>query len=103
VSGVQEDHSKPVPTYGYHCESCGSDFEVWQRMTDEAAAACPSCRRPGRRLFFPAGIVFRGTGFYKTDSRKPDGASTKTTSTGTPTSGGASEKSTSPPTGAGSD
>ena len=39
-------------------------------MSDEAVAACPTCGGKGRRLFFPAGIVFKGTGFYKTDNRK---------------------------------
>jgi putative FmdB family regulatory protein len=58
-----------MPTYGYHCPSCDTDFEVFQRMIDEAIAACPSCGARARRLFFPAGIVFKGSGFYKTDSR----------------------------------
>ena len=59
-----------MPTYGYRCEQCSLEFEVWQRMSDEAVAACPTCGGKGRRLFFPAGIVFKGTGFYKTDNRK---------------------------------
>jgi putative FmdB family regulatory protein len=76
-----------VPTYGYRCEKCGHEYDVWQRMSDEARAACPECGSEGRRLFFPAGIVFKGTGFYKTDSRKSggDGASSTSTSTSTPT------------------
>jgi predicted nucleic acid-binding Zn ribbon protein len=40
-------------------------------MTDATGADCPRCGTPGRRLFFPAGIVFKGSGFYKTDSRRP--------------------------------
>ena len=59
-----------MPTYGYRCESCRTEFDVWQRMSDQAKADCPKCGRPARRLFFPAGIVFKGAGFYKTDSRK---------------------------------
>jgi putative FmdB family regulatory protein len=58
-----------VPTYGYHCSRCQAEFEVFQRMTDEPVADCPTCGSPGRRLFYPAGIVFKGSGFYKTDSR----------------------------------
>jgi putative FmdB family regulatory protein len=58
-----------VPTYGYRCQKCGEEFDVRQRMSDEAKADCPACGAPGKRLFFPAGIVFKGTGFYKTDSR----------------------------------
>ena len=72
-----------MPTYGYRCEQCGREFDVWQRMSDEAKADCPSCGGPGKRLFFPAGIVFKGGGFYKTDSRKSggDGAGSTTPST----------------------
>ena len=57
-----------MPTYGYRCPK-GHEFEIWQSMTDDAAANCPECGEPARRLFFPAGIVFKGSGFYKTDSR----------------------------------
>jgi putative FmdB family regulatory protein len=63
-----------VPTYGYRCEKCGEEFDVWQRMSDEAGAACPACGSGSRRLFYPAGIVFKGSGFYKTDSRSASGA-----------------------------
>jgi putative FmdB family regulatory protein len=58
-----------LPTYGYRCRSCSTEFEVWQTMRDEPGAACPSCGGASSRLFFPAGIVFKGSGFYKTDSR----------------------------------
>ena len=63
-----------MPTYGYRCQSCGTEFDVWQRMSSEPIAACPVCGGAGKRLFFPAGIVFKGTGFYKTDSRKASSA-----------------------------
>ena len=76
-----------MPTYGYHCPTCLTEFEVLRRMTDEDAVDCPSCGTTGRRLFFPAGIVFKGSGFYKTDSRGGSGASsggsTKAPATGT--------------------
>ncbi|MGA8016122.1 MAG: FmdB family zinc ribbon protein [Candidatus Dormiibacterota bacterium] len=64
-----------MPTYGYHCPRCLTDFEVLQRMTDEPGADCPSCGARGRRLFYPTGIVFKGSGFYKTDSRKTSSGS----------------------------
>lgn len=61
-----------MPTYGYRCPACAHEFEVVQRMTDEAGADCPRCGSQSRRVFFPAGIVFKGGGFYKTDSRKAE-------------------------------
>jgi putative FmdB family regulatory protein len=68
-----------VPTYGYRCKKCLLEFEVRQRMTDESVAACPDCGGEGRRVIFPAGIVFKGTGFYKTDSRTAGGGSESST------------------------
>jgi putative FmdB family regulatory protein len=85
-----------VPTYGYRCQECGEEFDVWQRMSDEAKADCPKCGAAGKRLFFPAGIVFKGTGFYKTDSRKSsDGAAASKSSSGTSSTPSTSTSSTS--------
>jgi len=56
-----------MPAYEYLCKSCGKRFEVWQHMTDEPLTTCPTCHGSVRRLLFPAGIVFKGSGFYKTD------------------------------------
>jgi putative FmdB family regulatory protein len=91
-----------VPTYGYRCKNCSLEFEVRQRMTDKSIAACPNCGGEGRRLIFPAGIVFKGSGFYKTDSRKTGGSSdtpapvktaaTKTEPSSSPASDGAAKK-----------
>ena len=64
-----------MPTYGYHCPSCDTEFEVFQRMSDASGADCPRCGAASRRVFFPAGIVFKGSGFYKTDSRRASTAS----------------------------
>jgi putative FmdB family regulatory protein len=80
-----------VPTYGYRCEK-GHEFDVFQRMSDEPVADCPSCGSRGRRLFFPAGIVFKGSGFYKTDSRRSGGSDSSSTSTSS-TSSSASKSS----------
>jgi putative FmdB family regulatory protein len=56
-----------MPTYEYQCKSCNHRFEVWQKMTDEPLTVCPECNGTIRRILFPAGIVFKGSGFYKTD------------------------------------
>lgn len=75
-----------MPTYGYRCEQCSLEFEVWQRMSEEPVAACPTCGGKGRRLFFPAGIVFKGTGFYKTDNRKSSADAGSASSSGSSSS-----------------
>jgi putative FmdB family regulatory protein len=56
-----------MPTYEYLCRECSHRFETWQKMTDEPLTICPECGGPIRRVLFPAGIVFKGSGFYKTD------------------------------------
>lgn len=56
-----------MPTYEYLCKSCSHRFEKWQKMTDEPLLICPECGGSIRRVFYPAGIVFKGSGFYKTD------------------------------------
>ncbi len=56
-----------MPTYEYQCKSCEHRFEVWQKMTADALTVCPECKGTLRRVLFPAGIVFKGSGFYKTD------------------------------------
>ncbi len=59
-----------MPTYEYRCPSCGSDFEKFQRMSDDPGADCPSCGAPAqRRLSGGAGLLFKGSGFYITDYR----------------------------------
>ena len=85
-----------MPIYGYRCQACGHEFEVTQRMSDPAEAACPECGGAGSRLFFPAGILFKGSGFYKTDSRSASTATASSSSNGQSTSdaGSASKPST---------
>lgn len=56
-----------MPTYEYQCKSCDHRFETWQKMSDEPLTVCPQCQGVIRRVLFPAGIVFKGSGFYKTD------------------------------------
>jgi putative FmdB family regulatory protein len=59
-----------MPTYEYACPQCGNRFDVLQRFGDEPLRICDVCGGDLRKVFHPAGIVFKGSGFYKTDSRQ---------------------------------
>lgn len=63
-----------MPIYEYECENMHR-FEKWQSMKDDALTECPECGKPVRKIFHPAGIIFKGSGWYITDSRKSSGAS----------------------------
>jgi putative FmdB family regulatory protein len=67
-----------VPTYEYECTSCGQHVEVFQRISEDPLTACGVCGGPLRKVFHPAGIVFKGTGFYATDHRSKPKTSTST-------------------------
>lgn len=58
-----------VPTYQYQCADCGEAFEIRQAFTDDALTECPTCGGSVRKLFNAVGVVFKGSGFYRTDSR----------------------------------
>ncbi len=58
-----------MPTYQYACTSCGEQLEAVQRFTDDPLTVCPACGGALRKVFSPVGIVFKGSGFYRTDSR----------------------------------
>jgi putative FmdB family regulatory protein len=58
-----------VPTYQYTCTECADRVEVVQKFTDDPLTVCDACGGRLRKVFFPAGIVFKGSGFYRTDSR----------------------------------
>lgn len=58
-----------MPTYVYGCDTCGHRFEKFQKFQDAALTECPECGAKIRRIFQPAGIVFKGSGWYYTDSR----------------------------------
>jgi putative FmdB family regulatory protein len=59
-----------VPTYQYACTTCGEQVEAVQRFDDDPLSVCPACGGRLRKVFSPVGIVFKGSGFYRTDSRK---------------------------------
>jgi putative FmdB family regulatory protein len=58
-----------MPTYEYRCGQCGQHVEVVQSFTDPPLTECGACGGPLRKVFAPVGIVFKGSGFYKTDNR----------------------------------
>lgn len=58
-----------MPTYVYACTSCGEGLEAVQKFADEPLTQCPACGGRLRKVFSPVGVVFKGSGFYKTDSR----------------------------------
>ena len=91
-----------MPTYQYVCTNpeVKHEFEVVQSFTDPAVATCPECEAPVRKVYGSVGVVFKGSGFYRTDSRKGEGASTssssaKESSGGSKDSGSAKESSSS--------
>ena len=59
-----------MPTYEYACTDCGQRLEVVQSFSDANLTVCPECEGRLRKVFSPVGVVFKGSGFYKTDSRK---------------------------------
>ena len=59
-----------MPIYEYECEKCCARFEMKRRFGEDGGSVCPSCGSPARRLFSAAPIIFKGSGFYVTDSRK---------------------------------
>jgi putative FmdB family regulatory protein len=59
-----------MPLYDYKCSKCGYIFEVQQRITEEPLKHCPKCKGVIKRLISPAGIIFKGSGFYVTDYKK---------------------------------
>lgn len=59
-----------MPTYEYACTACGERLEAVQSFTDASLTTCPACSGALRKIFSPVGVVFKGSGFYKTDSRR---------------------------------
>ncbi len=69
-----------MPTYQYACTECGHSFEQFQSFSEDALTVCPECNGRLRKLFNAVGVVFKGSGFYRTDSRSGS-SSTDTAST----------------------
>ena len=66
-----------MPTYAYRCTACGHRFDAVQRMTDDPLTECPSCGGVVRRTIQNVPVVFKGSGWYVTDSRKSNGSTAK--------------------------
>lgn len=81
-----------MPTYQYQCTECGEGLEAVQKFTDDALTECPNCGGRLKKVFSAVGIVFKGSGFYRNDSR---GSSSSTSPSSTPASKPASTPSTS--------
>jgi len=64
-----------VPTYQYQCTECGEGLEAVQKFTDDALTECPSCKGRLKKVFSAVGIVFKGSGFYRNDSRNTSSSS----------------------------
>ena len=62
-----------MPTYDYVCEACGHEWELFQSMSDAPDKTCPECRKrkARRRIGLGAGLIFKGSGFYETDYKRP--------------------------------
>lgn len=58
-----------MPTYQYACTACGHQFEAVQKFSDDSLTECPQCSGKLRKVFSAVGVVFKGSGFYRTDSR----------------------------------
>ncbi|MGR8010042.1 FmdB family zinc ribbon protein [Streptomyces hypolithicus] len=72
-----------MPTYQYQCTECGEGLEAVQKFTDDALTVCPGCEGRLKKVFSAVGIVFKGSGFYRNDSRGSSSSSTPATSSAT--------------------
>ena len=85
-----------MPVYEYRCRTCDHQFEIQQSFSDDALTVCPECEGELRKVFAPVGITFKGSGFYKTDSRSGSGgSSSSSTSSGSSSTDGGSTSSSS--------
>ena len=89
-----------MPTYQYACTACDHRFEEVQAFTDAALTECPECSGRLRKLYGSVGVVFKGSGFYRTDSRKSSSAASAPSSSSSD-GGGGKEKSEKPAASAG--
>lgn len=84
-----------MPTYQYQCTDCGEALEIHQSFSDDTLTECPACRGNLRKVFNAVGVVFKGSGFYRNDSRPKESSTSdsKSNSSSTPASGTSSTSS----------
>ncbi len=75
-----------MPTYAYRCTACEHAFEIQQSFSDDALTVCPECEGRLRKVFSSVGVVFKGSGFYRTDARAGKTSSTPASSSGSSSS-----------------
>ena len=79
IEGLLPEIGADMPTYQYACNACTHEFEAVQSFSDDSLTKCPECKGEIRKIYSAVGVVFKGSGFYKTDSVKK-----KTTSDSAP-------------------
>jgi putative FmdB family regulatory protein len=82
-----------LPTYEYRCKTCGQHLEIVQAFTDDPLTECPTCSGELRKVFGAVGISFKGSGFYKTDSRSSSKTAASSSSGSDSSDGGSSSSS----------
>ena len=80
-----------MPPYGYRCGTCGHEFEIRQRITEEPLSTCPKCGGKLAKMLYPAGIIFKGSGYYTTDYKGSGNGSAGSSNGVAPASEGSSE------------
>ncbi|PZR54200.1 FmdB family transcriptional regulator [Xylanimonas oleitrophica] len=82
-----------MPTYAYRCADCGHAFDIHQSFSDDALTECPECGGALRKQYGSVGVTFKGSGFYRTDSRGSSGSSSSSSSSSTSSSSSGSKAS----------
>ncbi|MGW7817098.1 FmdB family zinc ribbon protein [Streptomyces puniciscabiei] len=85
-----------MPTYQYQCTECGEGLEAVQKFTDDALTECPSCKGRLKKVFSAVGIVFKGSGFYRNDSRGSSSSSSPASKSSSTSSSGSSSSDSKP-------
>lgn len=82
-----------MPTYQYACSDCGHEFDIVQSFSDDALTTCDKCQGKLHKVYGQVGVVFKGSGFYATDSRKKSTSSSDSSSSSSSTESSTSTKS----------